>query len=112
MYAGKLIFKHKFSMFYQCAEALVCHGQYLAKQATLCSAFQFINQLVKPFFVISIATNLLGMLCYVNRCNHLKFICMNLDCSLSFNAQLCSLPLLNSLNCMPSNISICCSVMP
>ena len=55
MYAGKLIIKHKFSMFYQCAEALVCYSQNLAKQATLCSAFQLINQQVYMFLVISSA---------------------------------------------------------
>ena len=54
------IIKHKFSMFYQCAEALICYSQNLAKQATLCSAFQLINQQVNMFLVISIANNLLG----------------------------------------------------
>ena len=60
MYASKLIIKQRFSMLYQCAGALVCYSQNLAKQATLCSAFQLINQQVIMFLVISIATNLLG----------------------------------------------------
>ena len=46
------------------------------------------------------------MLCYVNRCNHLKFTCMGFDCSLSFNAHMRTLPLLNSLACPQTYLSV------
>ena len=62
-HAGKL--EQWFSMFYQCAEALVCNDQYLVKQATFCRYILYLLVTVHDYIIY---TYIYDIYCAYNVC--------------------------------------------